>query len=221
MHWNMEFEVDYHFIYTNSVKLIVSTLLGAILGAEREYKGRNIGFRTIILITLGSTLFTILSTIIGQHNDPARIASNIVTGVGFLGAGAIFREGASVKGMTTASLIWISAAIGMACGFGQYEFALLVTATVLMILLGFAWVQKSIDRFSQEKVYRISISKNIELQNELEGMIKAGQLKYSITRYSKSDEKFEIEYEIRGSEQAHQNLIRKLSETKFILSFEA
>ena len=94
---------DYDFIFDNSVKLIVSLVLGALIGAEREYKGRNIGFRTIILITLGSTLFTILSFILGKDTDPARIASNIVTGVGFLGAGAIFRDGASVRGMTTAS----------------------------------------------------------------------------------------------------------------------
>lgn len=217
----MEFEVDYIFIYNNSTKLMVSTLLGALLGAEREYKGRNIGFRTIILITLGSTLFTILSTIIGEKNDPARIASNIVTGVGFLGAGAIFREGANVKGMTTASLIWISAAIGMACGFGQYEFAILVTGTVLLILLGFASVQKSIDRFSQERVYRISISKNPELQKDLEKAIQQLKLKFSAIRYSKLDDKFEIEYEVRGSEQAHQSLIRYLSGSQYILKFES
>lgn len=217
----MQFEVDYSFIYDNSVKLMVSTLLGAFLGAEREYKGRNIGFRTIILITLGSTLFTILSTIIGEKNDPARIASNIVTGVGFLGAGAIFREGANVKGMTTASLIWISAAIGMACGFGQYEFAVLVTSTVLIILLGFAWVQKSIDRFSQERVYRISISKNPDLQNDLENAIRNFKLSYSAIRYSKLDDKYEIEYEVRGSELSHQALIKYLATAQYILKFES
>src|SRR4051812_37568844 len=121
---------DYMFFYSNSVKLLVSLVLGALLGAEREYKGRNIGFRTIILITLGSTFFTILSFILGQGGDQTRVASNIVTGIGFLGAGAIFRDGATVRGVTTASIIWISAAIGMACGIGQYEFAVMVTATV-------------------------------------------------------------------------------------------
>src|ERR1051325_6627552 len=104
------------FFYDTFLKLFVSLILGASIGAEREYKGRNIGFRTIILITLGSTFFTIISFIIGAGTDPARIASNIVTGIGFLGAGAIFRDGASVRGVTTASIIWISAAIGMACG---------------------------------------------------------------------------------------------------------
>ena len=78
---------DYFFFSDTALKLGVSVFLGGLMGAEREYKGRNIGFRTIILITLGSTLFTILSVIIGGANDPTRIASNIVTGVGFLGAG--------------------------------------------------------------------------------------------------------------------------------------
>ena len=216
----MGLEVDYSFIYDTSLKLMVSTLLGALLGAEREYKGRNIGFRTIILITLGSTLFTILSSIMNSGNDPARIAANIVTGVGFLGAGAIFREGATVKGMTTASLIWISAAIGMACCFGQYEFALLVTATVLTVLLGFAGVQKRIDRISQERVYHVSISRNLELKKEVEEIIRSCKLKFMATKHSKLDDKFQIEYEIRGSEKGHTELIQKLSEAHFILSFE-
>ncbi len=215
----MTIAVDYDFIIANSVKLLVSTLLGALIGAEREYKGRNIGFRTIILITLGSTLFTILSTIAGD-SDPARIAANIVTGVGFLGAGAIFREGATVKGMTTASLIWISAAIGMACGFGQYEFALLVTGTVLFVLLGFASVQKTIDRYSQERVYKISISKNPDLQKEVEDKIKSLKLKGYAIKFNKLEDKMQIEYEVRGSEAGHKQLIQYLSGEQFIQHFE-
>ena len=168
---------DYDFILNNSMKLLVSLVLGAMLGAEREYKGRNIGFRTIILITLGSTLFTILSFILGKDTDPARIASNIVTGVGFLGAGAIFRDGASVRGMTTASLIWISAAIGMACGIGQYEFAIVVTFTTLIILLGFTGVQKFIDRYNQEKVYKITINNDLLIKDAIEKTMRSFKLK--------------------------------------------
>lgn len=84
-------EFDFEFISSSTIKILVSTLLGGLIGVEREYKGRNIGFRTIILICLGSTLFTILSIVLGKE-DPTRIASNILTGVGFLGAGAIFKE---------------------------------------------------------------------------------------------------------------------------------
>lgn len=210
---------DYGFIYANSIKLLVSLFLGALIGAEREYKGRNIGFRTIILITLGSTLFTILSFILGNNNDPARIASNIVTGVGFLGAGAIFRDGPSVRGVTTASIIWISAAIGMACGIAQYEFAVMVTGTVLIILLGFAGVQKFIDRYNKEMVYRITIANNLEFKAELEKKILANKLKYEWVSHTKINDELIIEYEVRGSEVKHDYFIKYLTTEPGVKNF--
>lgn len=211
---------DYDFIYDNSVKLLVSLILGALIGAEREYKGRNIGFRTIILITLGSTLFTILSFILGNNNDPARIASNIVTGVGFLGAGAIFRDGATVRGVTTASIIWISAAIGMACGIAQYEFAVLVTATVLLILLGFAGVQKFIDRYNKEMVYKITIRNNLELKSEIEKNIKDFKLRFQWLTQTKTESDLIIVYEISGAENNHEMLINYLTLSEDVKSFD-
>jgi putative Mg2+ transporter-C (MgtC) family protein len=211
---------DYDFIFDNSMKLLVSLVLGALIGAEREYKGRNIGFRTIILITLGSTLFTILSFILGKDNDAARIASNIVTGVGFLGAGAIFRDGASVRGMTTASLIWISAAIGMACGIAQYEFAVLVTFVTLVILLGFTGVQKFIDRYNQERVYKIIIENNLDLKSDIEKKINSFKLKHQWLRQSKSNNDLVIEYEVRGAEINHEAFINHLSSNSNIKHFD-
>ncbi|MBL7912146.1 MAG: MgtC/SapB family protein [Bacteroidia bacterium] len=211
---------DYDFIFDNSVKLIVSLVLGALIGAEREYKGRNIGFRTIILITLGSTLFTILSFILGKDTDPARIASNIVTGVGFLGAGAIFRDGASVRGMTTASLIWISAAIGMACGIAQYEFAVLVTFTTLVILLGFTGVQQFIDRYNQEKVYKITIENDLDLKIEIEKKMVSFKLKHQWLRQTKSNDNLVIEYEVRGAEINHEAFINHITTNSAIKHFE-
>lgn len=211
---------DYEFIVANSMKLFVSLLLGAMLGAEREYKGRNIGFRTIILITLGSTLFTILSFILGKDTDPARIASNIVTGVGFLGAGAIFRDGASVRGMTTASLIWISAAIGMACGIAQYEFAIVVTLITLIILLGFTGVQKFIDRYNQEKVYKITIQNDLQIKEDVEKVMRSFKLKPERLKQTKLENDLLIEYEIRGSQFGHEELIKYLSTTTSIKYFD-
>ena len=195
-------------------------MLGAVIGAEREYKGRNVGFRTIILITLGSTLFTILSSIIGEGNDPSRVASNIITGVGFLGAGAIFRDGMSVKGVTTASVIWISAAIGMACGIGQYEFAVLVTLTVLVVLLGFAGVQKFIDKYNKEMVYKITIPNDPEIKKELERSIPTFNLKFDWVRQSKADYDLILNYEIRGPESSHDAFIDFLANSKHIKNFE-
>lgn len=211
--------LDYSFFSDNSTKLLVSLILGAAIGAEREYKGRNIGFRTIILITLGSTFFTIISFILGENSDPTRVASNIVTGIGFLGAGAIFREGSSVRGVTTASIIWISAAIGMACGIGQYEFAIMVTFSVLLILLGFTWVQKFIDRYNKELIYKITITNNLELKNELEKNILSFGLKFSRLSHTKLNEELHIVYEISGSEANHERLTNHLSVGHEIISF--
>lgn len=194
-------------------------ILGASIGAEREYKGRNIGFRTIILITLGSTFFTILSFIIGEKNDPTRIVSNIVTGIGFLGAGAIFRDGVSVRGVTTASIIWISAAIGMACGIGQYELAVMVTITVLLILLGFAWVQQFIDKYNKEMVYRVTIANDLDLKVELEKNIKSYKLKFLWLNYTKVDSDLIITYEISGAEKNHDLLVRFLTTSDKIKNF--
>jgi putative Mg2+ transporter-C (MgtC) family protein len=210
---------DYDFIYDNSVKLLVSLVLGALIGAEREYKGRNVGFRTIILITLGSTLFTILSFILGEGNDPSRIASNIVTGVGFLGAGAIFREGASVRGVTTASIIWISAAIGMACGIAQYEFAVMVTTTTLVVLVGFAGVQKFIDKYNKEMIYRVTILNDPAVMSELEKRITAFGLKYDYRSHTKVEKDMVIEYEVRGSESGHNQMIRYLCGAENVKNF--
>jgi len=210
---------DFGFIYENSIKLLVSLVLGALIGAEREYKGRNVGFRTIILITLGSTLFTILSFILGEGKDPSRIASNIVTGVGFLGAGAIFRDGARVRGVTTASIIWISAAIGMACGIGQYEFAIMVTTTTLIVLLGFAGVQKFIDRYNKEMIYRITFHNEPGIFASMEKSIFSFDLKFEYLSHTKVDEDMIIEYEIRGSEINHTRFIQYLTAAAEVKSF--
>jgi putative Mg2+ transporter-C (MgtC) family protein len=211
--------LDYPFFQETSLKLFVSLVLGASIGAEREYKGRNIGFRTIILVTLGSTFFTIISFIIGEKSDPSRVASNIVTGIGFLGAGAIFRDGLNVKGVTTASIIWIGAAIGMACGIGQFELAITVTLIVLMILLGFAWVQQFIDRYNKELIYRITIPNDLDLKARIETDIYGLHLRFIRVSHTKVDDNLIIIYEISGREKNHNLLIDYLSVNGEVKSF--
>jgi putative Mg2+ transporter-C (MgtC) family protein len=105
------------------IKLAVSLIIGLIIGGERQYRNKSAGFRTIALICLGATVFAILSDKVGQATGGSRIAANVVTGIGFLGAGAIMREGLNVTGLTTASTIWLAAALGMAVGIGEYSLA--------------------------------------------------------------------------------------------------
>ena len=121
----------------NLIKLGIAILVGGIIGAEREFRDKAAGFRTLILITVGSTLFTIFSTSMDPGFTRTRIAANIVTGIGFLGAGSIIRgqnEG-SVKGLTTAASIWLAAATGVACGLGQWPVVFVALGFGLLILL--------------------------------------------------------------------------------------
>ena len=115
-------------------KLIISIVIGIILGGEREYRNKSAGLRTIVLICLGSTVFAILSHAIGDQLGGSRIAANVVTGIGFLGAGAIMREGLTISGLTTASTIWVAAALGLAIGLGFYALAWYAVGLCFMLL---------------------------------------------------------------------------------------
>jgi putative Mg2+ transporter-C (MgtC) family protein len=121
-----------------AVRVFVALLIGLILGAEREFRGHPAGLRTMALITTGACLFTGLGLIpsFAHTVDPTRIAAQIVTGVGFLGAGSILRQGEAVKGLTTAASIWVTASLGMAVGFGYYVVAIISTILVVVTLVG-------------------------------------------------------------------------------------
>jgi len=122
-----------------TTKILLATLCGGLLGLEREHHNQPAGLRTHIILCVGATLITLVSLTMALDigsppNDPGRIAANIVTGIGFLGGGAILRMGANVKGLTTAACLWTAAGIGMAIGIGFYFGAVLVTIIVLLSL---------------------------------------------------------------------------------------
>jgi putative Mg2+ transporter-C (MgtC) family protein len=129
-------------------RLLTAALLGALLGFEREVRQKSAGLRTNILISVGSALFTLMSYELadGAGADPSRIAAQIVTGIGFLGAGAIMRTGSGVQGLTTAATVWVNAAVGVAAGGGEYHLAFIATAITLMALLVLAPVEGLIER---------------------------------------------------------------------------
>ena len=137
-------------IYVIGVKLLTALLVGGLIGLEREFHDKAAGFRTLTFICLGSTVFTILSLELGKLGDPARIAAGIVTGIGFIGAGVIIRDGGQVKGLTTVSTIWIAAALGMGIGGGYF---LAVGVATALILLGL-WVLPIIDRVIHQNLPR-------------------------------------------------------------------
>jgi putative Mg2+ transporter-C (MgtC) family protein len=133
------------------LRIVVAAVLTGAIGMERELRERAAGLRTHMLVGVGSALFTIVSayawgefrfsTAEGIVFDPTRIAAQIVTGIGFLGAGAIIRQGLSVRGLTTAAGLWVVAAIGMAAGAGYYSAAAITTGVVLVGLGPLRWVE--------------------------------------------------------------------------------
>src|SRR5687767_7646532 len=134
-------------------KLFAAVLIGAIIGIEREFHNKAAGLRTITLICLGSTLFTLISL----HAGDTRIVANIVSGVGFLGAGAILFSHGRIRGLTTASSIWVAAAAGLAIGFGEYELAAIVAVMAVVILGLFSFVARIVEANARETVtYEIS-----------------------------------------------------------------
>ncbi len=126
------------------LRLVAAALLGGCIGFEREYRGQAAGFRTHILVSLGSALFTMVGAYAVAGTDPTRIAAQVVTGIGFLGAGAIVQQGVTVRGLTTAASLWVTAAIGMAVGLGYWYGALVAVATAILTLFGLKLLQESL-----------------------------------------------------------------------------
>ncbi len=112
----------------DALRIVLALVAGGAIGLEREFRDKAAGFRTLIFICVGAALFTLLSAKLSGGSDGTRIAANIVSGVGFLGAGVILREGGRVVGLTTAAAIWLTAALGMALGGGYYLVGGLVLA---------------------------------------------------------------------------------------------
>ena len=128
-------------------RLLTAALLGAALGFERELRHKDAGLRTNILITVGAALFTLMSIeISGPTGDPGRIAAQIVTGIGFLGAGAIMRTDTGIQGLTTAATVWVNAAVGVAAGGGKYHLAFIATGITLAALLVLQPIERTIAR---------------------------------------------------------------------------
>ncbi len=117
-------------------KIVLATILGYLIGVERELHGKVVGTRTISLIAIGTSLYVLMSpTIFGGDNS--RIIAQVVSGIGFLGAGIIFKDGDTVKGLTTAATVWCAAAVGGLCGFGMFAEAVLGTVTIVAINIFF------------------------------------------------------------------------------------
>lgn len=142
-----------------AAKLLIAVLVGGGIGLERELRRKPAGLRTNILICVGSTLLMDLSMrIAGAHGgDPGRIAAQVVTGIGFLGAGTILHTRGQITGLTSAATIWVVAAIGLTVGAGYFVEALGSTVTVMIVLIGLGWVERRwIDEPTEQQLAQLS-----------------------------------------------------------------
>jgi putative Mg2+ transporter-C (MgtC) family protein len=185
--------------YETALQLLLSFVIGGAIGLEREYRSKAAGLRTMIIICLGSTLFTEVSMAIGGESQD-RIASNIITGVGFLGAGVIFKDGLTVTGITTATTIWISAALGMAVGAGQYFIALVGSVIVMIVLTMFEKFQAVVERIHQARSYKIMYTDDGDFIVGLELELKKLRLRFQQKRDLKEEKGFVLVYEVFGTE---------------------
>lgn len=136
------------------LRLLLATVLGGLIGVERERKNRAAGFRTHILVTLGSALIMLVSVNMGPNADDGRIAAQVVSGIGFLGAGTILRSGENVKGLTTAASLWVCGGIGLAIGSGYYVGGIATFSIVLLSLSVLNNLEKTVLR-SNYKLIRL------------------------------------------------------------------
>jgi putative Mg2+ transporter-C (MgtC) family protein len=185
-------EIDYEF----GLRLLISFGIGTAIGIEREYRGKAAGLRTMIMICLGSTIFTEVSIQLGGD----RIASTIVSGIGFLGAGVIFKDGLTVSGITTATTIWITAALGMAVGAGEYFIAFVSSAVMIIVLVVFDKLQRLREKYHQTRTYKISFHGNPVHENVIEQYIQNLNLTYWKKRNLKTGEVYTTTYDIIGAE---------------------
>ncbi|HCK66826.1 MAG TPA: magnesium transporter MgtC [Anaerolineae bacterium] len=214
----METNLD---LVENLIKIGMAVLVGGIIGAEREYQDKAAGFRTIILITLGSTLFTIFSLLLDPENTQTRIAANIVTGIGFLGAGAIIREGGRVAGLTTAATIWLAAALGMGIGAGELYFVLTATGVTILVLVIFPRFEIVIDRLREARSYRIVVgAKDLKKVEKIEEALADCSLQIYEHHQSKNEKSIIGSWKTIGSPKNHEKFTMLMLKDKDVKEFD-
>jgi putative Mg2+ transporter-C (MgtC) family protein len=212
--------MDISIYFEEAAQVSVAFIIGAIIGLEREFRSKPAGFRTMILICVGSCLYTILSKEVG-NGSADRIASNIVTGIGFIGAGVIFKEGISVNGLTTAALIWVTAALGMAIGYHNYPLAIVVSIIVVITLFVLEPFQRLINRFHKVKDYKITtILLGNDFKEELESFFTGNDMDFKCMKILKENADAVYIYRISSPNKDYDTINSFLLNHKEVRSFE-
>ncbi len=190
------------------LQLGLAVLLGGAIGLERELAGKPAGLRTNILICVGAMLFTLMSVRLAflgpGHGDPTRIAAQIATGVGFIGAGTILHARGAVTGLTSAATIWVVAAIGIAVGAGAYIDALETTGLVMVVLYGLGFVERFAGRHSTRSHVLIHARPEPNALEDLETLVRRAGVEVERTESRRENVDLVIELDLRGPRRLHE-----------------
>ena len=201
------------------LQLFFVVLVGGLIGAEREFRSKSAGFRTMILICLGAYLFTVFSKFMGGDSMD-RIASNIVTGIGFLGAGVIFRSDNRVNGITTAATIWAVAALGMGIADGFYILVFISAGIILAALFLLTKLEHVIDRINQSHTYKIVSPYKEDLLKQYEEMFHSCRLRFKRIKRTKNGNSITGIWLVQGPEKNHNEFTRKILHHPDVEEFE-
>ena len=201
-------------------RLLLAALWGGVVGAEREYRSKSAGFRTMTMISMGSCFFTMMSVLIGGTTNPDHIATGIVTGIGFLGAGVIFRGDSRVNGITTAATIWAVAAVGMGIGAGYYFASASASVLILVVLAILPYFENMIDRFNQSKLYSIQFIFSEGKRVGYEQVLKQCNLKFRLAREVKEGNNLSVTWQVEGHAKNHAQFIAVIMKDETAKRFE-
>ncbi|MGQ9585321.1 MAG: MgtC/SapB family protein [Anaerolineae bacterium] len=198
------------FLPEDLFKILLAILVGGLIGAEREYRDKAAGFRTIIFICIGATLFTIFSVKLAGDKEPTRIAANIVSGIGFLGAGVILHDRGRIMGLTTASTIWLAAALGMGIGGGHYLLSLAATGIISIVLWIFPRFEHWMSNVHETRAYEIVCPTNEEKFRSLDALFRECDLQVRRAKRVKSGDCMLCTWDASGSPRDHERLMERL-----------
>jgi putative Mg2+ transporter-C (MgtC) family protein len=192
------------------IRLSAALLIGGLIGIEREYHGKSAGFRTMIMICVGSALFTLVSGRMGSGTTGDRIAANIVNGIGFLGAGIIFRDDNRVKGLTTAATVWAVSALGMCLGSGHYDIALIGFVFIISSLLFLNRFARHIQRLNQTRDYKIVTQFRNKTLSQYEEFFEECGLSPTRSHQQRIGTEIIGQWRVDGTEINHEKCIKRL-----------
>ncbi len=203
-------------------RLILAAILGGIIGLERELKHRPAGLRTNMFICFGAAMFTVLSLELATGNEATRIASQIIPGIGFIGAGSILRDKGGVTGLTTAATIFVVASIGMACGGGLYWLAIFATVLIFFALQVLGWMERRLNLKPLLMNYSVVTNKPTqEIVGAINKALEDQDKKLSGLRLSKANGKERVVFSVGATRSEHQELLNCLRQSEDLRDVEA